>query len=198
MIGKIILATNNQHKLREIAYILGNEIELLTLKDILCDVDIPETGETLEANAIQKAEYVFRNYGLDAMADDSGLEVESLDNKPGVLSARYAGEDKDSEANIDKVLKKLQGIENRKAKFRTVIALILEGKTHLFEGAISGTIIHERKGNNGFGYDSIFMPDGYNQTFAEMDDAVKNRISHRALAIEELRKFLEERKEKQE
>lgn len=187
---KLVFATNNQHKLEEVSYILGDQIELLSLKDIGCDVDIPETADTLEGNAYLKAKYVVENYHLDAFADDTGMEVEALNNAPGIYSARYAGDTKDSQANMNKILNELQGIENRKARFRTVISLILNGKEYIFEGIINGRIIEEKRGETGFGYDPIFMPDGYEQTFAEMGNEVKNTISHRALAVQKLCEFL--------
>lgn len=187
---KLVFATNNQHKLEEVSQILGDKIELLSLKDINCDTDIPETADTLEGNALLKAEYVYNNYNLDAFADDTGLEIEALNNEPGVFSARYAGEDKSAEANMLKVLHELQGIENRKARFRTAISLILDGKKYLFEGIIEGQIIKEKRGEAGFGYDPIFMPDGYDKTFAELGTDIKNTISHRAIAINKLCEFL--------
>ncbi|MCD7899417.1 MAG: non-canonical purine NTP diphosphatase [Bacteroides sp.] len=189
---KLVFATNNLHKLEEVAAILGDNIELLSLKDIHCDVDIPETADTLEGNALLKSEYVYNNYGLDAFADDTGLEIEALNNEPGVYSARYAGEDKSSQANMLKVLDKLQGVENRKAQFRTVISLLLNGKPYLFEGIIQGKIIEEKRGEAGFGYDPIFMPDGFDQTFAELGNEIKNKISHRAIAVNKLCEFLKE------
>lgn len=187
---KLVFATNNQHKLEEVAAILGDRIELLSLKDIHCDVDIPETADTLEGNALLKAEYIYNNYGLDSFADDTGLEIEALNNEPGVYSARYAGEEKSSQANMRKVLDKLQGVNNRNAQFRTAISLILDGKPYLFEGIIKGKIIEEERGEAGFGYDPIFMPDGHQKTFAELGNDVKNEISHRALAVKKLTLFL--------
>ena len=188
--NKMVVATNNAHKLKEIAAILGQEIELLSLKDIQCFVDIPETADTLEGNARQKAMYIYENYGMDCFADDTGLEVEALGGAPGVFSARYAGEGHDSEANMQKLLKELAGKENRKAQFRTVICLIRNGKEHLFEGIVKGEIIQEKRGGEGFGYDPIFVPEGYDLTFAELGDDVKNTISHRARAVEKLCQFL--------
>jgi XTP/dITP diphosphohydrolase len=186
----MVVATNNAHKLKEIAAILGQEIELLSLKDIQCFADIPETADTLEGNARQKAMYIYENYGMDCFADDTGLEVEALGGAPGVFSARYAGEGHDSEANMQKLLKELAGKENRKAQFRTVICLIRNGKEHLFEGIVKGEIIQEKRGGEGFGYDPIFVPEGYDLTFAELGDDVKNTISHRARAVEKLCQFL--------
>ena len=187
---KLVVATNNAHKLEEISAILGNEMELLSLKDIHCNADIPETADTLEGNARQKAMYIHENYDMDCFADDTGLEVEALNGAPGVFSARYAGDGHDSEANMQKLLKELEGKENRKAQFRTAICLIMEGKEYLFEGIVKGHIIEEKRGGAGFGYDPIFVPEGYNQTFAELGNDVKNTISHRARAVEKLCAFL--------
>lgn len=188
---KLVFATNNAHKLDEISAILGEKVELLSLKDIHCDVDIPETADTLEGNAMLKAEYIYENYGLDCFADDTGLEVEALNGAPGVYSARYAeGEGHNAEANMQKLLQNMQGVQNRKAQFRTAICLILEGKKHLFEGIVKGEIIKEKRGGSGFGYDPVFIPEGYTQTFAEMGNETKNKISHRALAVEKLCRFL--------
>lgn len=187
---KLVFATNNAHKLEEIAAILGEKIELLSLKDIGCTADIPETADTLEGNATQKAEYIYQQYGLDCFADDTGLEVEALDGAPGVFSARYAGEGHNSEDNMQKLLQNLQGVTNRKAQFRTVICMIWDGKKYLFEGICKGEIIEEKRGNAGFGYDPIFVPEGYNQTFAELGNDIKNSISHRAKAVELLCNFL--------
>ena len=187
---KLVVATNNAHKLEEISAILGNEMELLSLKDIHCNADIPETADTLEGNARQKAMYIHENYGMDCFADDTGLEVEALNGAPGVFSARYAGDGHDSEANMQKLLKELEGKENRKAQFRTAICLIMESKEYLFEGIVKGHIIEEKRGGAGFGYDPIFVPEGYDQTFAELGNDVKNTISHRARAVEKLCTFL--------
>ena len=189
---KLVVATNNAHKLEEIAAILGNEMELLSLKDIQCNVDIPETANTLEGNARQKAMYIYENYGMDCFADDTGLEVEALDGAPGVFSARYAGDGHDSEANMQKLLAELDGKENRKAQFRTAICLIMHGKEYLFEGIVKGFIIKEKRGNTGFGYDPIFVPEGHSLTFAELGNDIKNTISHRARAVEKLCQFLQE------
>lgn len=187
---KLVVATNNAHKLEEIAAILGDEMELLSLKDINCYADIPETADTLEGNARQKAMYIYENYGMDCFADDTGLEVDALNGAPGVFSARYAGDGHDSEANMQKLLKELKGNENRKAQFRTAICLIMEGKEYLFEGIVKGKIIEEKRGGAGFGYDPIFVPEGYDQTFAELGNDIKNTISHRARAVEKLCTFL--------
>ena len=198
---KIVFATNNQHKLSEIRDILGESIEVLSLKDINCDVDIPETGKTLEENALQKAQYVYDHYHIDCFADDTGLEVDALGGAPGVYSARYAGEGHDSEANMAKLLKELGDEDNRKARFRTVIALIQKKnicpcgcnsikEVHQFEGIVDGEIIRERRGGEGFGYDPIFQPDGYDKTFAELGMEIKNHISHRARATQKLADYL--------
>ena len=187
---EIVFATNNAHKLEEMRAIIGNKYKILSLKDIGCDVDIPETASTLEGNAEIKARYIKEHYGYDCFADDTGLEVEALDGAPGVFSARYAGDGHNSEANMQKLLQNLQGVENRKAQFRTVICLILDGKQHLFEGICKGEIIKEKRGSAGFGYDPIFVPEGYNESFAQLGNAVKNKISHRAKAVEMLCKYL--------
>ncbi len=187
---KFVFATNNTHKLEEVTAILGNRIELLSLKDIHCHTDIPETADTLEGNALLKAQYIYENYQMDCFADDTGLEVEALNGEPGVYSARYAGDGHNAEANMLKLLHAMEGIENRKAQFRTAFALIIDGKEHLFEGVIKGEIIKTRRGNSGFGYDPIFVPEGYTQTFAEMGNELKNKISHRAIATNKLCKFL--------
>lgn len=188
---KLVFATNNAHKLEEVSAILGDKIELLSLKDINCDADIPETADTLEGNALLKAEYVYKNYGLDCFADDTGLEVEALNGAPGVYSARYAGgEGHNAEANMQKLLHNMEGKDNRKAQFRTAVSLILNGKEYLFEGVIKGQIIKEKHGTSGFGYDPIFMPDGYDKTFAELGNEIKNQISHRAIAVNKLCEFL--------
>ena len=162
------------------------KIELLGLTDIGCHYEIWETGDTLDENALLKARYVKERYGYDCFADDTGLEVDALDGAPGVYSSRYAGPSCNSEDNMKKLLSALQGIDNRAAQFRTVIALLIDGKEHLFEGVIRGTIDRDKRGDNGFGYDPIFMPEGYDQTFAEVDSSIKNRVSHRALAMAKL------------
>jgi XTP/dITP diphosphohydrolase len=187
---KLVVATNNAHKLEEISAILGDEMELLSLKDIGCEADIPETADTLEGNARQKARYIYENYQLDCFADDTGLEVEALDGAPGVFSARYAGNGHDSEANMQKLLRELEGKQNRKAQFRTAICLIMGGEEYLFEGIVKGKIIEEKRGSAGFGYDPIFVPEGFDKTFAELGNEVKNTVSHRALAVEKLCRFL--------
>mgnify|MGYP000755215844 FL=1 len=188
---KLVFATNNAHKLDEISSILGEKVELLSLKDIHCHVDIPETADTLEGNAMLKAEYIYKNYGLDCFADDTGLEVEALNGAPGVYSARYAGgEGHNAEANMLKLLHELEGKDNRRAQFRTAISLILDEKEYLFEGIIKGEIIKEKRGDSGFGYDPVFVPEGYDRTFAELGNEIKNQISHRALAVNKLCEFL--------
>lgn len=187
---ELIFATNNNNKLNEVQSILNSSITLKSLKDINCDIDIPETGNTIEANASQKAMFVNNNYNVDCFADDTGLEIEALDGEPGVYSARYAGEAKSAEKNMQLVLDKLNGITNRKARFKTVISLIIEKKEYQFEGIVNGTITEIRTGVEGFGYDPIFIPNGFSQTFAEMDSSVKNKISHRALAVAKLIEFL--------
>ena len=184
-----LVELSNGHKI--LAHISGEKVELLSLKDINCHADIPETADTLEGNAMLKAEYIFENYGLDCFADDTGLEVEALNGAPGVYSARYAGgEGHNAEANMQKLLQNMQGVQNRKAQFRTAICLILDGKKHLFEGIVKGEIIKEKRGSSGFGYDPIFVPEGYTKTFAELGNETKNKISHRALAVEKLCRFL--------
>ncbi|WP_289105860.1 non-canonical purine NTP diphosphatase [uncultured Bacteroides sp.] len=191
MMKKLVFATNNAHKLEEIRAILGDKVEILSLNDIDCHADIPETADTLQGNAALKAQYIYDNYGLDCFADDTGLEVEALNGAPGIYSARYAGgEGHDSEANMKKLLSEMQDKDNRKARFRTVICLIEDGKEHFFEGIVNGSIIRERKGGAGFGYDPVFMPDGYSETFAEMGNDEKNKISHRARAVQKLCEYL--------
>lgn len=187
---KLVFATNNLHKLEEVSAILGNQIELLSLNDINCHTDIPETADTLEGNALLKSRFIYENYGMNCFADDTGLEVEALEGAPGVYSARYAGDGHDSEANMIKLLDNLKEKKNRKAQFRTAISLIIDGKEYLFEGIIKGEIGIIKKGDSGFGYDPIFVPEGYNETFAELGSDIKNKISHRALAINKLCEFL--------
>jgi len=187
---KIVFATNNVHKMAEVSDILCSGIKWLSLKDIGCFDELPETQNTIEANALQKARYVYEKFGMDCFADDTGLEVEILKGAPGVYSARYAGEDCNSENNIQKLLLEMDGKTNRKACFRTIAALILDGKEYLFEGKISGRILTEKHGTDGFGYDPVFLPDGYDLSFAQMGIELKNRISHRALAMKKLSIFL--------
>lgn len=187
---KLIFATQNQNKVKELQQLMPSNIELLSLKDINCDDDIPETANTLEGNASQKSDYVVKKFNVNCFADDTGLEIEALNNEPGVLSARYAGEQKDSNDNMNLVLEKLKSKSNRKAKFRTVISLIINGKEYLFEGEAKGEIINEKCGVEGFGYDPIFKPEGYDITFAEMSIEDKNKISHRGIAVRKLIDFL--------
>lgn len=189
---KLVFATNNAHKLEEIRAILGDKVEILSLNDINCHADIPETADTLEGNAELKAAYIYTNYGLDCFADDTGLEVEALNGAPGIYSARYAGgQGHDSEANMKKLLTEMAGKINRNAQFRTAICLIEKGNKHLFEGIVKGRIIEAKRGNSGFGYDLVFIPEGYNETFAEMGNAEKNKISHRARAVAALCEYLQ-------
>ena len=188
---KLVFATNNAHKLSEICAIIGDKFEILSLNDIECFADIPETADTLEGNALQKAEYVYNNYGLDCFADDTGLEVDALGGRPGVHTARYAFPDRyDPEANTEKLLQELDGKENRRARFRTAIAYIRGGEKYLFEGVVEGEISTEKRGDKGFGYDPVFIPDGYTETFAELGTDFKNTISHRARALAELERLL--------
>ncbi len=188
----IVFASNNEHKVKEIRSILGNSFSLLSLNDINIKDEIPEDEPLLEGNALSKARYIFKATGMNVFADDTGLEIEFLNGLPGVHSARFAGENKDSSANIEKVLRLLGNSENRKARFRTVIALIYDKKEYLFEGFVNGTIISERRGSGGFGYDPIFIPEGKKNTFAEMELHEKNEVSHRARAFEKFRIFLDQ------
>jgi XTP/dITP diphosphohydrolase len=206
---KIVFATNNQHKLEEIRAILGSKFEVLSLADIGCHEDIPETGQTLEENALMKAQYIYDKYHVDCFADDTGLEVDALGGAPGVYSARYAAMESadgtaashDSEANMVRLLRELGNSDQRKARFRTVIALVEKQNVcpcgctsikqiHRFEGIVNGEIIREKRGGEGFGYDPIFQPEGYNQTFAELGVDIKNQISHRAKASQKLAEYL--------
>jgi XTP/dITP diphosphohydrolase len=188
---QLVFATNNKHKLEEVGDILKERVDILSLNDIDCHDDIPETADTLEGNALIKAHYIYDKYHKNCFADDTGLEVEALGGAPGVYSARYAGgEGHDSEANMTKLLINLEGEANRKARFRTVVALIIDGEEHLFEGIVEGRIIDERRGGQGFGYDPIFVPDGFDKTFAELGEEVKNTISHRSRAVNKLCEFL--------
>ena len=187
---KLVFATNNVNKLKEVQEMLANSIELLSLKDIHCFDEIDETATTLEGNARLKASYITAKFGYNCFADDTGLEVESLHGKPGVYSARFAGEPSNSENNMQKLLHELNGKENRKAQFRTAICLNLDGKQFLFEGICKGKILTEKQGEKGFGYDPIFQPKGYQESFATMQRNEKNKISHRGLAIEKLVTFL--------
>ncbi len=186
----LVFASNNEHKIKEIKSLLGDSFRLLSLQDINISEDIPEEEPLIEGNALAKARYVYNASGLNVFADDTGLEIAALDGLPGVHSARFAGENKDSSENIKKVLNMLGTNENREARFRTVIALILDKKEYLFEGIVNGKIIYEKRGTMGFGYDPIFVPEGNHLTFAEMDITEKNKVSHRARAFNKLKEFL--------
>ena len=188
---KLVFASNNKNKIQEIQALVPNTIQIVSLEDIGCFEDIPETADTIEGNAILKANYVTEKYGYDCFADDTGLEVDALNGAPGVYSARYAGEQKDANDNMDKLLSELKDKSNRKANFKTVIALNLNGKQNLFTGIINGKIIKEKIGTNGFGYDPIFVADGYEKTFAELTMEEKSTISHRGIAVKELILFLQ-------
>ena len=188
---KIVFATNNKHKLEEIKDILGKDFEIVSLAEIGCHEDIPETGLTLEENARQKSTYIVEHYNYDCFADDTGLEVDALNGEPGVHSARYAeGTDHDSEANMRKLLSKMSNVKDRTARFRTVISLIINGVEHQFEGRVEGRIATEKHGKEGFGYDPVFIPEGYDKSFAELGEEVKNQISHRARAVKKLAEYL--------
>lgn len=187
---RIVFATNNQHKLQEVRAIVGQYFDVLSLRDIECNEEIPENGTTFEENALMKAHYIKDNYGYDCFADDSGLEVVALNNAPGVYSARYAGEPSDSQRNIEKLMREMQDKKERSARFRTSIALLLDGEEKLFDGCIEGNIIDVLRGCNGFGYDPLFVPRGYDITFAEMSSEEKNKISHRAIATQKLIEYL--------
>lgn len=190
LIMQLVFASNNKNKIKEIQLLVPQSIKVLSLEDIGCFEEIPETEDTIEGNAIQKANYVTEKYGYNCFADDTGLEVEALNGEPGVYSARYAGEQKDATDNMDKLLNNLKGISNRNAQFKTVIALNLNGNQSLFTGIIKGKIIEEKIGSNGFGYDPIFVAEGYSQTFAELTIGEKSVISHRGLAVKQLVDFL--------
>ena len=187
---KLVFATNNAHKLEEVRAVLDNKIEIVSLNELGCYDDIPETADTLEGNALIKAEYVFNKFGMACIADDTGLEVEALNGEPGVYSARYGGEPHNAQKNMQKLLTNLKGVENRKARFRTVIVLKDAERELYFEGTIHGHISETPSGAAGFGYDPVFVPDGYNKSFAELGSELKNKISHRALAVESLIRFL--------
>ena len=189
---KLVFATNNKHKLQEVRDIIGDRVEVLSLNDIDCHDDIPETADTLQGNALIKARHIFEKYGFNCFADDTGLEVEALNGAPGVYSARYAGEECNSEANMLKLLQNLTCENNRNAQFRTVIALIINGEEKLFNGIVKGTITNEKMGNSGFGYDPIFIPEGYTESFAQMSGEMKNSISHRYRATKQLSDYLKE------
>jgi len=191
MIPELVFATNNINKTLEVASLLEGQYSVLNLTDIGCTTDIPETGSTFEENATLKSRYVVDHYNLDCFADDSGLEIEALNQEPGIFSARYSGQRNDEE-NLNLVLQKMEGMQNRKANFRTVISLIKDNEVHIFEGVIYGNIREKPSGNQGFGYDPIFEPEGYDLTFAEMTMVKKNEISHRALAMQKLISFLKD------
>ena len=187
---KIVFATNNPNKLKEIQSLIPKEFEIISLKEIGCNEDIPETGDTLEANAFQKAHYIKDNFNYDCFADDTGLEIDELNGAPGVYSARYAGPERNANANMNKVLNELKGKKNRKAQFRTAIALILKGEEHLFEGKVEGYISKDKQGNEGFGYDPIFIPENDIRSFAQMSMQEKGAISHRGRAVKKLVTYL--------
>lgn len=187
---ELVFATNNPYKLRELQQLLGDEIHLLSLKDIGCGDEVPENQQTLEGNAAEKSFFIFEKYGYNCFADDTGLEIDALDGEPGVYSARFAGEEKSAEANMAKVLEKMKGITNRKARFRTVISLVIDGKENQFEGFVEGEILREKRGTEGFGYDPIFQPHGISQSFAEMNSEQKNQLSHRGRAVQKLVRYL--------
>ncbi|HZK03810.1 MAG TPA: non-canonical purine NTP diphosphatase [Bacteroidaceae bacterium] len=187
--NSLVFATNNTHKLDEALSILGKKFQIISLKELGCHVDIPETASTLQGNALMKARFIYNNFHVNCFADDTGLEVTALNQDPGVNSARYAG-NHDSEANMNKLLIKLRGKKNRNAQFRTVIALIIDGKEHLFEGVVNGSIGEIKRGKGGFGYDPLFIPNGFVQTFSEMEPKQKNAMSHRAIALKKLFDFL--------
>lgn len=189
---KLVFATNNKHKLQEVRDIIGSGVEILSLADIDCTDDIPETADTLDGNALIKARYIFDKYSVNCFADDTGLEVEALGGAPGVYSARYAGDGHDSEANMNKLLENLTGENNRSAQFRTVIALIIDGEEKLFNGIVKGEITRDKRGASGFGYDPIFVPEGYKESFAQMESSTKNSISHRYRATKQLSDYLKE------
>jgi len=188
---QLVFASNNKNKIKEIQLLVSDTIQILSLEEIGCTEDIPETADTIEGNAILKANYVTEKFGFNCFADDSGLEVDALNGEPGVFSARYAGEPKNDENNIDKLLANLKEIENKKANFKTVICLNINGEQQLFTGIINGQIIEERVGTNGFGYDPIFVADGYQKTFAELTLEEKSNISHRGIAVKQLITFLQ-------
>ncbi|WP_207535446.1 RdgB/HAM1 family non-canonical purine NTP pyrophosphatase [Desertivirga arenae] len=185
----LVFSTNNKHKLQEVQALIGSKFQLKTLEEIGCFDDIPETGATFEANASQKSHYIYERFQLDCFSDDSGLEVDALDKEPGVFSARYSGS-RDSEENLQLVLKNMQGKEDRTARFRCMISLILDGEEHFFEGSVEGEITYTKSGSEGFGYDPIFKPAGYDKTFSEMSGEEKNKISHRGIAVQKMVTFL--------
>lgn len=188
---KLVFATRNSYKIDEIARTMGSKYVVISMEEAGCTDDLPETSFTTAGNAMQKAQYFYDRFKMDCFAEDTSLEIEALDGRPGIYSARYAGPAKSFDDNVNKVLEELQGQSNRKAMFRTVIGLIFKGEHHIFEGIMKGTILTEKRGTGGFGYDPIFMPEGYEETYAEMDGQKKNAISHRALAVKKLVEFLE-------
>lgn len=192
MTKSLIFATSNLNKIKEINQMLDDQLEIISMEAIGCTEDIPETSPTIEGNALQKARYVAEKYQVDCFAEDTGLEIEALNGEPGIYSARYAGPERDANANMQLALNKLQGLNNRKAQFRTVIALIMDGQEHTFEGIVEGNIAQGPTGDQGFGYDPIFIPDGYTISFAEMGASSKNAISHRSRALEKLKTFLKD------
>lgn len=194
---KLVFATNNPNKLKEVRQLIPSSIQLLSLRDIDCDDDIAETGSTIRENAYIKSRYIYEKFGMNCFADDTGLEVDAIGGRPGVYSARFAGPAGRSEENIKKLLTELKGVDNRKANFRTVISLMIDGKDQAFEGVVNGVITKEEEGQNGFGYDPVFLPDGHDKTFAEMSDAEKNQISHRGIAVRKLAAYITELSGKQ-
>lgn len=192
---ELVFATNNSHKLQEISHLLNDSIELLSLNDINCNDEIPENQETLEGNAAEKSFYIYNKYGFNCFADDTGLEIEALNGEPGVYSARYAGDERSAENNMNLVLEKLAKIKNRKARFRTVISLVIDGREIQFEGIVDGQILEEKRGKTGFGYDPIFQPEESNLSFAEMPMEEKSKISHRGRAVQKLVEYLIQHKD---
>ena len=189
---KLVFASHNKHKKQEVAEILGTSVEIVDLSELNCTEDIPETQNSLQGNALQKARFVRDKFGLDCFADDTGLEVEALNGAPGVYSARYAGPECNFDDNMQKLLREMQDTDNRKARFRTVVALLLDGREYLFEGEVRGEILKQKAGDHGFGYDPVFRPEGYDKSFAQLSPELKNRISHRAEAVQKMAHFLKE------
>ena len=191
---QLVFATNNKNKIEEVKQLLSNNFSILSLLDINCEEELPETGNTLEYNASEKAWHIYKKFKKNCFADDTGLEIDALDGRPGVISARYASEQKNAEDNINKVLLQMKNIANKRCNFKTIMSLIINNKEYLFKGIINGTILSEPKGKKGFGYDPIFLPEGFTKSFAEMDMEEKNKISHRALAVKKLVAFLNDLK----
>jgi XTP/dITP diphosphohydrolase len=187
---ELVFASNNKHKLEEISHIAGTSFQIISLQELGCTDEIPETQPTIEGNARQKARYIFDKYNVNCFADDTGLEIDALNGEPGVYSARFAGVGCSFDDNMDKTLSLMKGKTDRKAKFRTVIALIINGKEYLFDGFVNGVILEEKHGEKGFGYDAIFMPEGYTESFAEMSAEIKNNLSHRSMAARSMMKFI--------